>query len=104
MRVRFVSAIGAVAVVFAVAAVFKLTAVGVSGQAQSAAAKGKGGAALKTPWGDPDIQGIWTDEFDTPLQRNAKYGTKEFFTDAERKELDDARIELMGRDKRVERG
>lgn len=104
MRVRFVSAIGAVAVVFAVAAVFKLTAVGVSGQAQSAAAKGKGGAALKTPWGDPDLQGIWTDEFDTPLQRNAKYGTKEFFTDAERKELDDARIELMGRDKRVERG
>lgn len=104
MRVRFVSAIGVVAVVFAVAAVFKLTAVGVSGQAQSAAAKGKGGAALKTPWGDPDLQGIWTDEFDTPLQRNAKYGTKEFFTDAERKELDDARIELMGRDKRVERG
>lgn len=104
MRVRFVSAIGVVAVVFAGAAVFKLTAVGVSGQAQSAAAKGKGGAALKTPWGDPDLQGIWTDEFDTPLQRNAKYGTKEFFTDAERKELDDARIELMGRDKRVERG
>src|SRR5580704_18720709 len=25
--------------------------------------------ALKTPWGEPDLQGIWTDEFDTPLQR-----------------------------------
>jgi len=26
-------------------------------------------AALKTPWGEPDLQGIWTNEFDTPLQR-----------------------------------
>jgi hypothetical protein len=23
--------------------------------------------ALKTPWGEPDLQGIWTDESDTPL-------------------------------------
>ena len=30
-------------------------------------------AALKTPWGEPDLQGIWKDEFDTPLQRPAKY-------------------------------
>ena len=28
---------------------------------------------LKTAWGEPDLQGIWTDEFDTPLQRPAKY-------------------------------
>jgi hypothetical protein len=25
--------------------------------------------ALKTPWGEPDLQGIWTDEVETPLQR-----------------------------------
>jgi hypothetical protein len=24
-------------------------------------------AALKTPWGEPDLQGIWTDETTTPL-------------------------------------
>ena len=35
---------------------------------------------LKTPWGEPDLQGIWTDEFDTPLQRPAKYAEQEFFT------------------------
>ena len=23
-------------------------------------------SALRTPWGEPDLQGIWTDEFDTP--------------------------------------
>jgi len=53
--------------------------------------------ALKTPWGDPDLQGIWTDEFDTPLQRPAKYENQEFFTDAQRAELDKARSEVLGR-------
>jgi hypothetical protein len=37
-------------------------------------------SALKTPWGEPDLQGIWTDEFDTPLQRPSKYANQEFFT------------------------
>ena len=35
---------------------------------------------LKTPWGEPDLQGIWTDETDTPLQRPAQYANQEFFT------------------------
>jgi hypothetical protein len=53
--------------------------------------------ALKTPWGDPDLQGIWTDEFDTPLQRPAKYADQEFFTEAQREELDKERSALHGR-------
>jgi hypothetical protein len=53
--------------------------------------------ALKTPWGEPDLQGIWTDEFDTPLQRPAKYANQEFFTEAQRAELDKARSEVLGR-------
>src|SRR4051812_7399774 len=36
-------------------------------------------AALKTPWGEPDLQGIWTVETDTLLQRPAKYANQEFF-------------------------
>ena len=28
--------------------------------------------ALKTPWGEPDLQGIWTDETDTPFQRSTR--------------------------------
>src|SRR5687767_8653150 len=59
---------------------------------------------LRTPWGDPDLQGIWTDEFDTPLQRSPRYGTREFFTEAERAQLDTERAALLGRDRRVERG
>jgi hypothetical protein len=55
------------------------------------------GATLKTPWGEPDLQGIWTDEFDTPLQRPAKYANQEFFTEAQRADLDKARSEVLGR-------
>ena len=51
----------------------------------------------QTPWGEPDLQGIWTDEFDTPLQRPARYANQEFFTAAQREELDKARSALLGR-------
>jgi hypothetical protein len=60
--------------------------------------------ALKTPWGEPDLQGIWTDETDTPLQRPPKYANQEFFTEAQRVEIDTARSEILGRERRAERG
>src|SRR6202140_1239278 len=55
-------------------------------------------AVLETPWGEPDLQGIWTAEFDTPLQRPAKYADQEFFTNAQREELDKERSALLGSD------
>jgi hypothetical protein len=61
-------------------------------------------AVPKTSWGEPDLQGIWTDETATPLQRSPKYANQEFFTPAQREELDKARAAMLGRDKRVERG
>src|SRR5215469_1390704 len=60
--------------------------------------------ALKTPWGEPDLQGIWTEEFDTPLQRPARFGNQEFFTEAQRQELDRQRAAHYGNDPRQERG
>jgi hypothetical protein len=60
--------------------------------------------SLKTPWGEPDLQGIWTDEFDTPLQRSPKYANQEFFSVAQRQQLDKERSALLERDKRAERG
>src|SRR6266516_2681688 len=59
---------------------------------------------LKTAWGDPDLQGIWTDESDTPLQRSPRYANQEFFTAEQRAELDRQRSALIGRDRRAERG
>jgi hypothetical protein len=59
---------------------------------------------LKTPWGEPDLQGIWTEEFDTPLQRPARYGSQEFLTEAQRQELDRQRAAHYGDDPRQQRG
>ncbi len=59
---------------------------------------------LQTPWGEPDLQGIWTDETDTPLQRSPKFANQEFFTPAQRAELDRQRSAMQGRDRRAERG
>jgi hypothetical protein len=59
---------------------------------------------LKTPWGDPDLEGIWTDETDTLLQRSSRYADQEFFTEAQRAELNRERSEVLGLEKRGERG
>jgi hypothetical protein len=74
-------------------------------QAQAPAASGTLPVSpLQTPWSEPDLQGIWTDEFDTPLERPAKYANQEFFTGAQRGELDKERSALLDRDNRAERG
>jgi hypothetical protein len=75
--------------------------------AQSAADSSTTPAApspLKTPWGEPDLQGIWTDETTTPLQRPARYANQAVFSEAERAELDRVRSEVLGRERRAERG
>jgi hypothetical protein len=58
----------------------------------------KTGPAPKTPWGEPDLQGIWTRDADIPLQRPAKYANREFFTDDERAALDRQISGIVGRD------
>src|SRR5712692_684432 len=41
--------------------------------------------APKTPWGDPDLQGIYTsdDYMNTPLERPTAYGERFYFTEGE---------------------
>jgi hypothetical protein len=72
-----------------------------SAQAPAASQKAP---SLKTPWGDPDLQGIWTVETDTPFQRSPKYANQEFFTEEQRAEFDRLRSTLRGRDNRGDRG
>ena len=43
--------------------------------------------AGRTPWGDPDLQGIWTGQTFTPLQRPAHLAGRELFTEEEAAEL-----------------
>lgn len=51
-----------------------------------------------------DLQGIWTDPYQTPLQRPSQYASKETFTEAEREDIDRQRAAIPRRDQRVERG
>jgi len=98
MRDRFLRSM--ITVALATAAVSTAISVFVAPTSAQAPA----GPVLKTSWGEPDLQGIWTDEADTPLQRPAKYANQEFFTAPQRAELDRARSEMLGRDRRSERG
>lgn len=71
------------------------------------------GTAPRTPWGVPDLQGIWSNQAVTPLERPKELGTREFLTDAERaareKQLADRAAAVKGgltgfRDKRKDIG
>jgi hypothetical protein len=44
--------------------------------------------APRTPWGDPDLQGTWDYRTITPLERAREFGTREFYTEEEKKALE----------------
>jgi hypothetical protein len=104
MRDRFLASMITVAIVTVAASVISAPTMPAPAQAPAASGAMPAQATLKTPWGDPDLQGIWTDETNTPLERPAKFAIQEFFTEAQRAELDKARMALPGKDKRAERG
>src|SRR5215470_16114885 len=56
-----------------------------AGVKTAAAPAAKGYVTLKTPWGDPDIQGTWTSDdcIGTPLNRPANFGDRFFLTEQE---------------------
>ena len=103
MRARLLSSIAASGVTVA-AVVFLIPSILTAQTSLKSSLGEKTALGEKTLWGEPDLQGIWTVETDTPLQRAPKYGNREFFTDAERDALDQERVALLRRDKRVERG
>src|SRR5688500_2014267 len=43
------------------------------------------GHSLKTPWGEPDLQGLWTSEQElgVPFERSKEFGERQTLTDAE---------------------
>jgi hypothetical protein len=88
MKRRTLLLLAAAAVAVAVTLNTKLTLVPVAGQGSAAPAAG---AAPTTPWGEPDLQGIWREDYQVALQRPAQFAGKEFFTDEERVALDELR-------------
>ena len=90
--------LASIAALTAVIALVAVAPVPIAGQTPASDAKAKAGPALKTAWGAPDLQGIWGKSEEVPLQRPTKFAKKEFFTDAERAELDKQRAGILGRD------
>jgi len=58
-----------------------LTIVPAAAQAQSAAAPGE--SPPRTPWGAPDLNGVWDFRTLTPFERPSELADQEFFTDEE---------------------
>ena len=111
MAKRFLQLLGVGAVFATVAALLLNVGPSPVGQAQTPAPATSGeaaenaGPAPRTPWGTPDLQGIWTYTYDIPLQRPPRFANKEFFTDEERAELDKERGAIVSQDvRRHERG
>src|SRR5579862_531985 len=71
----------------AAAAVLLLPARPAAGQTQAEAGTrtpaDKSWTPARTPDGQPDLQGVWTNNTVTPLQRPKQLAGKEFYTDAE---------------------
>ena len=81
-----------------------LTGAAVAAQGALSGAKAsvvrKAAAVQKTPWGDPDLQGIWTSSGSTPMERPTAYSGRENLTNEEVARLnkdDEARADLPPR-------
>src|SRR5262249_6443198 len=84
MSKRSIEVIGAVTVILVLVVLLQRAAVPVIGQAPTVTAKAAG---LKTPWGEADLQGIWSVELVVPLERPPGV-TSEFYTEKEVADLD----------------
>ncbi len=78
-------------VAFTLAATLGLTAVTAQTPAPDAASASAavGTPVPRTPWGHPDLQGTWDYRTITPLERAREIGTREFYTEEEKKALEE---------------
>ncbi len=107
MSRRLVETIGVAAAILAVAVLLKLAPVGLAGAsriAQEPQGEPDAAPAKRTAWGEPDLQGIWTTDYETPLQRPARFAGQAEFTEEERAELDRERAALLALDPRSAAG
>ena len=87
--------IAAVAIVVGFAAIARQLPAGVQ-----ATADGEGWAPTRTPWGDPDLQGVWTDATSTPLQRPDGRASKDVLSEDEAGEFEEELAHGLSRDRR----
>ena len=98
MRRRYLASLGALT-----GALLWLASIPVDGQVPAAKATAPA-RALKTAWGDPDLQGVWHVMAQVPLERAQQYQGREFLTDEEVATLDKGKAENLGRNSRAAAG
>jgi hypothetical protein len=76
----------------------------VADQSRTSTSATAAGAAFRTPWGEPDLQGIWNGETLTPLERPARWADKPVLTPAEARAVEEWVESSPGRDDRSLRG
>ena len=87
-------------------AIVWLLPVGLAGQnaaAPKARAVPKAAAIQPTPWGDPDLQGIWSNTTTTPFERPVELSNKTVLTEEERAALARQVAERLNADRPPER-
>src|SRR6188768_3815908 len=95
MSLRFLGSAAALAIVLAVVPLSVISGQAPAGKGKAAAAK-----TLRTPWGDPDLQGVWNDATSTPLQRPGNVGDKGVLSDEEAEEFQKSLEHDLTRDRR----
>ena len=93
MKRRLLESLGVAMALAVVIGLLQSTTTPVAGQAPS-----------ETPWGHPNLEGIWLDVYTTPFERPIEFADREFFSDEERSARDQARMGNPGRNRRGDDG
>ena len=111
---RFLCSMTARAAALALAALVSVPVAAQTSTSAKAKSPAKAWTPPKTPWGDPDLQGVWpgTDMIGTPLQRDASFGTRAFLTEEEfakkvshsKEQADIDNAEFASHDPKIARG
>jgi hypothetical protein len=80
----------------AVVAMIGLTSVAVAGQAANSSSK----TVPRTPWGDPDLQGIWSIATITPFERPTALADKQVLSEEEAADLERQTLKTTNQDRR----
>jgi hypothetical protein len=65
---------------------------------------GDAGTVARTPWGDPDLSGVWDFRTLTPLERPSEFAGKEFFSDEDAAKYEDETVRSLDKDRRTTDG
>jgi len=86
---RILLSLGAAAALIVAIALASAPLAGQSATApQARGASGASKATFRTPWGDPDLEGIWTGSTITPLERPAKFAGRKYLSESEAADLE----------------